>query len=108
MRYIVRTSPGYLALMETDGEWGKPVLLAGQAVVALPDAAFWALLKAPQPHHNPSLYADMVAENPARMARVEANGVGALRCEKQVLLNAGLTRANAHTTPPIPGTVIED
>ena len=108
MRYVLRTLPGYLALADTEGEDGRLVLIAGQAVVALPDAAFWALLKAPRPRHSPSIYADMVTENPARMARVEANGVGRLRSEKAILTRSGLTIATAHTRAPDPGTTIGD
>ena len=115
MRYIIRTTPDYLALVETpelgapEEDVGKLVVINGQSVVALPEAAFWAVLKVPRPGHNPSIYADMVAENPERMARVEgAVGIGRLRQEKTVLTQSGLTRDTAHTTPPTPGTVIID
>ena len=96
MLYIIRTSPGYLAL--ANSETDALVMLAGPNV-ALPDAAFWSVLKAK------GIYDAMVKENPERMKRVEANGVGALRQEKDILTRAGLTRANAHSTKPTPGTV---
>ena len=96
MLYIIRTSPGYLALANTESD--SLVMLAGP-MVALLDAAFWATLKAK------GLYDAMVKANPARMARVEANGVGALRQEKDILTRAGLTRATAHSKKPTSGTV---
>jgi len=96
MLYVIRTMPGYLALADTETD--SLVMLAGP-MVALPDAAFWAALKAR------GIYDAMVLENPARMARVEANGIGELRQEKDILTRAGLTRATAHTTKPTAGTV---
>ena len=106
MYYIISTSPGYLAL--ANSETDKLVLLAGKAVCALPEPAFWAHLRKPQPKHAPSLYAEMVSTpiGAARMARVEGDvGVWPLLQEKQILNRAGLTRANAHTQAPIAAEV---
>ena len=101
--YIVRPSPGYLALVHiaTDPETGeddsKLVQLAGPNC-AMPDAAFFNLLRAK------GFYATMVAENPDRMKRVEgAVGVGRLRSEKNPFTRCGLTNANAHSKAPAAG-----
>ena len=93
--YIVRPSPGYLALVHATTD--MLVQLAGPNC-AMPDAAFFSLLKAK------GFYATMVAENPDRMARVEgAVGVGRLRSEKNPFTRCGLTNANAHSKAPAAG-----
>ncbi len=84
MRFITRPVEGYLALIGDDGP----------ETYALPDEKFWEWLK------SSGTYAEMVKENPDRMARVEKNGVGVLRCEKQSLLDAGFTRAELVSKRP--------
>lgn len=98
MLHIIRTSLGYLALVRTNDEDGELVMLAGPNV-ALPDSGFWPLLRAK------GFEAEMRAENPERWERMERNGIGHLRQEKNVLARSGLTRANAHSRAPDPGTV---
>jgi len=96
MLYVIRPSPGRLALADTETD--RLVLVAGQ-FAAMPDAAFWAALRAR------GLDAQMKAENPARWERMQKNGIGELRQEKDILTRAGLTRANAHSKAPTPSTV---
>jgi len=98
MLYVIRPSPGYLALADTETD--RLVLVSGQ-FAAMPDAAFWSARKAK------GLDAQMKAENPARWERMQQNGIGELRQEKDLLTRAGLTRATAHSKKPTPGTVEE-
>ena len=102
--YIIRTSPGRLALVHSDTD--KLVQLAGPNC-AMPDGAFVPLLKAK------GFFDTMVAENPDRMDRVFGGadhsgpvvGVGRLRSEKNCVTRAGLTNADAHDKKPLAGEV---
>lgn len=89
MRYIIRPAAGVLALASTEGE-GKLLTWA------LPDAEFWAWL------HSSGIYAEMVAENPARMKRVESAKIGvfAFRGEKQIITSAGYTNKTLASARP--------
>jgi len=90
MRYILRPSAGTLALASTEGESGKLL------TYALPDAEFWSWL------HSSGIYAEMVAENPARMKRVESAKIGvfAFRSEKSIITSAGYTNKTLASARP--------
>ena len=89
MRYIIRPAPGTLALASTEGK-GKLL------TYALPDAEFWQWL------HSSGIYAEMVAENPARMKRVESAKIGvfAFRSEKALITAAGYTNKTLASARP--------
>jgi len=76
MKYIIRPKENFLALMDTD---------EGLITYGLPDQKFWEWL------HSSGNYDEMMIENPERMKRVEKNGVGRLRNEKEELVNIGFT-----------------
>ena len=85
MKHIIRPCAGNLALMDD----------ATLVTYGSPDAEFWEWL------HSSGNYDAMTIENPARMARVEANGVGCLRNEKEALLEQGFTIAEIVSKRPI-------
>jgi hypothetical protein len=94
MRYILRPIPGYLALADnTSGDTEETE--GGKLLTwAIPDAKFWAWLR------SSGNYASMVEENPNRMKRVEANGVGVLGSNKPAIIVHKLTRAETLSKRP--------
>ena len=96
MLHVLRPKDGVLALGETAS--GKLMLLPGQKYIALPDVEFWSALR------SAAIIEKMRKENPARMGRVERNGVGDTRVERRFVA-AGLTLRDSDTKEPTPGTV---